>query len=370
MKVFFIYPETLFHKFAREVSILNTFDELKKNCDCKLITTELNSSLSDLNRYFSTDILDKDLIILNKKFFFLKSTKIFNYKLKKIINDKKNSDCIFFTRHLKIAEFLINNKKENQKVVFDTHESFYFTNFKNRDKLYKQEEFIFKNCNGLTFHNKSTKERISEIYQDIAKNCIINNGVKKVFEFKNKQFKTNEIAYFGSFLPWKGLDLLLSLLENNEKLKLFLYGNDASKDAIKLKNSLKDDIKNRVFFMGYIHYSDVLNELYNNERILIIPSVKSVYSDFSTPLKLFEYLATSNLVIAPNFNPLKEILIDNKDSFLYEATSIESLEKTINNLSRISNDKLNEISKNACEKMKSFSYDIRAKKILEFMKSL
>lgn len=371
MKFFYIYPEQILQKNAREISILNTFYEMSKIVEnAKFITTNLNCKIDDLNDYFDLNLKNSDFLFLNKKILFFQSTKIFNLNLKKIINDKNNIDAIFYTRHIKIADFILKYKKDTQKLFYEAHELFYLNNPKNKDKIFNMEKNIFENSSGIIYNNSSIKKETNKIFKSTKNELIAYNGVKSVLPkdiFTN--FNFDNISYFGSFLLWKGLDLLLNFVKINPSIKLFLYGNDESKSAERLKKYIdENDLQARVVFMGFIHQKNVLKKLFDNENLLIIPSIASVYSPFSTPLKVYEYLAGGNIIIAPDFNPVKEIIIDGKNGFLYKNCNLQSLNEIYQKLKKLDNKELQKISYNARMKADELLWNKRAEKIISFIK--
>lgn len=365
MKLFFIYPEEIVIKRAREVSVLNTFNELKKICDAKLVVAGLNESIERLNDFFQIDLNKDDLIILDKNFLFLKSTKIFNKKLKAII-DEYEDGAVFYTRHLKVANFLIKNKTKNQSVFFEVHESFYLNS--NDKAVLELERDVIKNSNGVVFTNHSSKKEFYEMYKDTKQSVVIHNSTSCVKNVKFKKFKVNEIAYFGSFLPWKGLSLIKNVLRDFFTLKFFIYGDDSSPEALEFKSSvINESYFNRIKFLGFIHQREVISKLEVNQKILVILNTPSVYENFSTPLKLFEYLSTYNVVVAPDFAPIKEIIKDKKNGFLYKGGDEEDLKRVLGYVFEQSNEFLNEIATNALFDMKEFTYKKRAQKIIKFI---
>jgi len=101
----------------------------------------------------------------------------------------------------------------------------------------------------------------------------------------------------------------------------------------------------------------------NQEKIIIGDNIN--IGEFTSPLKMFEYMAMGKPIVASNLKVLKEILIDRYNSLLVEANdenewlnSIEELvtDKTLANF--ISNNAKNDI-------ITKYSYDKRAENIIE-----
>ena len=97
MKLFYIYPEQIPQGNAREIAILNTFFEFSNMCDAKLVLPQSPLNLNEVNEKFALKLKANDILFVRKKILFLKSNKIFNFFLKKIINNYLYESEIYFS---------------------------------------------------------------------------------------------------------------------------------------------------------------------------------------------------------------------------------------------------------------------------------
>ncbi|MGD8910520.1 MAG: glycosyltransferase, partial [Chromatiales bacterium] len=157
---------------------------------------------------------------------------------------------------------------------------------------------------------------------------------------------------------------LLTLVNN---ISLEIVGGESKERVEELKHLISDlKVENRVIFHGFQATDRVKEILQNKAKITIIPNTKSVQNMFSMPIKLYEYMATSNIVIAADMDTIKEIIVDGENGFLFESGNVESLKVTLEKVLLLSNEKLQEISKKAYEASKEFSWEKRAHKIVGF----
>jgi len=100
--------------------------------------------------------------------------------------------------------------------------------------------------------------------------------------------------------------------------------------------------------------------------ILVIPFPKEKhYAYYASPLKLFEYMASNNPIIASELPSLREIL-DKNNSILVEPDNPEAMAKGIKKL--LSDAELaQKISEQAYKDVQEYTWNNRAKKILDFI---
>lgn len=102
--------------------------------------------------------------------------------------------------------------------------------------------------------------------------------------------------------------------------------------------------------------------------VLVIPnSAKNQdASQFTSPMKLFEYMASGVPIIASDLPAIREIL-NKKNSVLVESDNPEAFAKGINKVLQNS-DFANEISKQALKDVQNYTWQKRAESILDFIK--
>lgn len=362
MKIAYIYPEKLPAKNARSISVINTFNNLNKICDIKLYIER--SNLDKLKLFYNLDTAD-NIINIDKKCI-IRTNKIFNYNLTKRL--KKDNINIVYARHLKAANHLI---QKGFKVVFECHEIFHQTAIKQENKqLTELENFVYTHAIGLTFINQSLRNEFNTVFKLNNPQCVVHNGTDFNTNFYHKDFSNiEEIYYIGNFIKWKGVEDLIKAVSEIKYLKLNIIGDGKEKpNLVNLVNTL--NITNRVNFLGFMNKQEVFDILTTKSQITIISNQKTKYSNFSTPIKLYEYMATNNIIITANTNPMKEIIIDNTNGFLFESGNVKSLVSVIKKVITLDSKTLDSFALKAFEKSKEFSWKNRAKNILNFVTSI
>lgn len=126
-------------------------------------------------------------------------------------------------------------------------------------------------------------------------------------ECKKKPKMQNEkpvILYSGGLDHERGIDVLLESLKFiDEDCKVVLTG----------KGSINTSDK-RVDFLGFISHEEVRKCMREADILVQCQLVKSNFSNGSFPSKLFEYIATGNLVVSSDIRDVREFA---EDTFLY-----------------------------------------------------
>jgi glycosyltransferase involved in cell wall biosynthesis len=274
--------------------------------------------------------------------------------------------------------------------------------FKKYDVLYTREQLVglfFKDfileihslpSNIKTFHKKIwQKAKALIVLTSFIKKKLVEVGVKEnkilvapdgvdleKFKIQDSKFEIHEklglpqnkkiIAYTGSFYlyDWKGIDILLeaSRYFENNCLLLLVGGNEKEIEEIKKKynsdNVLLVEHKSHSEIPYYLKASDVL----------VLPNKKGdeMSEKYTSPLKLFEYMASSVPIVVSDLPSIREILNENNAVFV-EPNNPESLVKGINQTLK-NPDFADKISAQAYKDVQNYTWQKRAENILEFIK--
>jgi glycosyltransferase involved in cell wall biosynthesis len=172
------------------------------------------------------------------------------------------------------------------------------------------------------------------------------------------------VLYTGHLYDWKGAHILAesSLKLNKDALVVFIGGTD--KDIVDFRERYSA-LSNIVILGRKLHQQIPL--YLKASDILVIPnSAKEDISRlYTSPMKLFEYMASGTPIIASDIPSIREILNDTNAVF-FRPDNADSLAESINQLLN-DKDKKEQISLQAGRDIISFSWTERAKKIHRFV---
>lgn len=176
------------------------------------------------------------------------------------------------------------------------------------------------------------------------------------------------IMYCGSLKHGKGIGKIIETANSFDDDVLF-YIVGGSKEDIKYWKAIikKSQIRN-VFFTGFVKNKIVPYYLKSADVLLMLYDLneKNKIMDIETtsPIKLFEYMASKRPIVCTKLPTIEKVVQHNQEALLSEWNNIDDVQKNINNLLK-NKDLANELSMNAYEKVQTFTYKNRCKRILE-----
>jgi glycosyltransferase involved in cell wall biosynthesis len=149
--------------------------------------------------------------------------------------------------------------------------------------------------------------------------------------------------------------------------KLLILGGGGRSEELK-RLARNEGVSGRVEFAGAVPRT-VIRDYLARAKIAVLPNVPSVQSQFSSPLKLFEYMAYGIPIVASDMPVFEEILTHGKNAVLFEPGDPLALAGAIRTL--LDDPELAaKIARAAREDVQDYTYDKRAEKMLTVMKVL
>lgn len=228
--------------------------------------------------------------------------------------------------------------------------------------------------------SKGLYKLYSKYIKDNSRSIVVPDAVDiKEFSInKNKSIcrdilglpKDKKIAlYSGHLYSWKGADTLASTAIkyfNENECAVFVGGTD--KDILEFRNKYNEGIKKgNIIVIGNRKHSEIPFFL-KSADVLVLPNSdkEDISKLYTSPLKLFEYMASDRAIVASDIPSLREILDENNAMF-FKSDDIESLSKSIHIL--FDNEELSvRLSNESLKKVSNLTWDNRAKIISDFIK--
>lgn len=307
----------------------------------------------------------------NKPFYFLAERQI-----------RRERNCVLLVRNLRMAEYLLKTGVTHP-LFFETHEIFAQTyreehshlNAAARRKLTvlsAREDFVYRHSQGLIAITQSLADDVRKYYQVDTPTLVAPDGVDEELAAKAPQYPPNAVPvllYLGSLHPWKGVEILIRTMQYVTGAILKIAGGIATRIAELRSLAEQLNVDGRVEFMGPIDPIKRFEVIAAADICLLPSSDSSIGSRFTSPLKLFEYLAMSKPIVASDLPALREILQHNETALLTAVGDERKFAESINLL--LADPGLRaRLGANAKEISRRYSWQARAKGILGFIQQL
>jgi glycosyltransferase involved in cell wall biosynthesis len=277
-------------------------------------------------------------------------------------------DAFIITRNAEIAWLF---GRRNYKVVFDAH------NWpESKIRLFKR---FIKRIYKLVCNSNGTARVYSQ--NGWQNSLVAPNGVDiNHFKIKSSSDELREklglpkikkiIMYIGHLYKWKGVEIIFKTAELLRERKDFYFvvigGTD--KDVIYYKKQIEETGLTAVSLLGH-KKSKIIPEYLLAADILILPNIASTLESerYTSPIKMFEYMASGHPIIASDLPSIREVL-NEEIAVFFTAGEAKELANKILMLDK--NIDLGEkIARNARQKAEGFTWDKRAQKIIKFIES-
>lgn len=184
----------------------------------------------------------------------------------------------------------------------------------------------------------------------------------------------SRVYYVGQLYPWKGVDTLVRAMAELPAATLKIIGSGVheggiDRDLTRLQAlSASLGISDRVHFEAFVPYRDVPGKLAEAD-VAVVPLPDVLMSRyFTSPLKLFDYMAAGVPIVASDLPAIREILRPDENGILVAPDDPAALAQGI---SRILSDRdlAGRLASQASRDVADYTWDARARRIVEFLDS-
>ena len=171
------------------------------------------------------------------------------------------------------------------------------------------------------------------------------------------------VGYAGHLYPWKGVDVLLRALEGLPDVEGLIIGGLAGEPDLDRVRAIAGRLApGRVTFAGQVDPPRVAACLAAAD-VLVVPNTPSrISATYTSPLKLFEYMASGRPSVASDLPSLREELVDGETAVLAAAGNADAVREAVR---RVLDDRAlaGRLATRAFEAVRQYSWDRRAERL-------
>jgi len=227
---------------------------------------------------------------------------------------KLPEDTIVYVRHLKLADAIL-SARPRPRVVFEVHELFSENPdiaFERAKFLQKMEGRVFVGSDGLICITQGLVDALKNRYLKLPPIAIAPDACDPApfaeIGANGGDKDAVDLIYAGSLHPWKGVETLVQAMAYLPEKRLRIVGGREEEIGRLRLLARRWRVADRCEFTGHLPQREVWRHL-RRARIGVAPNIPhAISSEFTSPLKIFEYLAAGKPVLASNLPALHEVL--------------------------------------------------------------
>jgi len=233
-------------------------------------------------------------------------------------------------------------------------------------RLAAREARVWRLAEGYVTLTKAHRAELTERFGPRDNAAVVADGTRLQTPrtFTRAPDGAPQVGYAGHLYPWKGVDVLIEALALLPAVHgLIVGGHPGERDRSRLEALARvRGVADRLEFTGWLPPADVAAAI-GRCQILALPNVRSTISErYTSPLKLFEYLAAGRAVIASDLPALREVLTDDVNAVLVEPGQPRSLAGAIDALLS-DRARLDRLSRAAFDAAAGYTWDARAERL-------
>lgn len=188
-------------------------------------------------------------------------------------------------------------------------------------RLEAREARVWRHADGYVTITSGLAEYMNQLHGSRGALAVVPDGVRlrtTPDPPAQREPPTVSVAYAGHLYAWKGVDVLLHALALLPGASALIVGGHAAEPDLARVQALASELRiaDRVTFTGLVEPGRV-HEYLERAAVLALPNPASAISTrFTSPLKLFEYMAAGRPIVASDLPSIREILQDGEHALL------------------------------------------------------
>jgi glycosyltransferase involved in cell wall biosynthesis len=197
-------------------------------------------------------------------------------------------------------------------------------------RLARREAHVWRAADGYVTITVGLKEELERRFGSRSRIAVVPDGARvpgpsvPQSSVPGREFT---LGYAGHLYPWKGVDLVVEAVAALEATRAVIVGgHEEEPDLARVKAlAAERGCASRITFTGLIPPADVAARLRDTDVLLLPNPASAISTSFTSPLKLFEYMASGRPIVASGLPSLREVLRDGENALLVEPGNAPAL---------------------------------------------
>lgn len=320
MRILYIFPEPLPLPRARGIQAVNTVAALAKaGLQMQLAYVPAEEKRDPFAAYSLTPANSVERIalarslppllgwlpVISNRLFYLR---LRNWLKRQAQHGKRPQ--LIMARHLKIAHALL-DEFPDIPLLYEAHEVFAEVAPAHKQAtLANMEQSVLRRASALVAITRGVADDLRQRYHLERTIHVVHDAASLPIHVPDKRWHEagQHVIYAGSFFPWKGAEDLIAAASELPGCRLTLIGGTPQQITQMLATVPHPGAE--VCFTGHVPHAQVMQAL-GAACIAVLPNRRQPNSLWSSPLKMFEYMAHGCAIVASDIPSLREVLEEN-----------------------------------------------------------
>ncbi|MCX7013596.1 MAG: glycosyltransferase family 4 protein [Candidatus Sumerlaeota bacterium] len=239
------------------------------------------------------------------------------------------------------------------------------------ERLKEAEKRTVGSADGIICLTAGVRDALATLFSITCPTLILPSGASVANPAPRAASQDIDVIYVGKLQRRKGVGLLIQAMEHLPDRNLTIVGGEPE-DVAKHREAVREKgLQNRITLTGFVAPPEVSGFL-ARARVGVCPlpaEASSIAERFTSPLKILEMMAAGVPIVASDLPSTREILEHEKTALLVPPNDAEALAAAIRRL--LSDPALaRRLAEEANLKVQEYSWDNRARKLMEFLEAL
>ena len=377
MRILYLFPEPLPLPRARGIQVVHTVAALAKaGMHMQLAYVPVRQERDPFAAYGLAPPLSVERVPLTRSlpapfsWLPLRSNRLFYHRLRHWLKRQAQQGKrpqIIMVRHLKVAHALL-NEFPDIPLLYEAHEVFADVAPAHKQKrLANIEQAVLRRATLLVAITRGAADDLQRRYHLDREIHVVHDAASLPAHVPEKPWHEagRHVIYSGSFFPWKGVQDLIAAAAGLPDCRITLIGGSPEQVA-KFRATVPDGGA-EVSFTGHVPHAQAVQAL-GAACIAVLPNRRQPNSLWSSPLKLFEYMASGCAVVAADLPSLHEVLGENEAVWVRPGDP-ESLAAGIRSLAG-DPELARRLGQLMQKRVLAYTWDERARRLAEIMQAV
>ena len=265
--------------------------------------------------------------------------------------------------------------KSRTKAIYEPHRVYHYDTGSDAassvsTKYLALERAVYASVDGLAALSHAFAGKLTELFDIAVPLCVARSGAPQIEPVPADE-RDHTVCYSGQLHPHKGVEVAIEAMKyvNDQSIRLLVVGGNERLDTVK-SFAASHGLEERVTFTGHVSFREA-QRLAGRSKLAVAPLRTCDQNRYYTsPLKIFEYMAMQVPIVASRLPAVEEVLDDAETGILVKPDDPTDLARGID---RILDDRTlyGHIRTKAYDKaLGVYTWDARAGELIAFVRKL